>query len=35
MLTRELRVRIDRICDAFRPGGIANPLVVTEQSSYM
>ena len=31
MLTGELRNQIDRICDAFWSGAIANPLEVIEQ----
>jgi type I restriction enzyme M protein len=35
MLTGELRNQIDRIWDAFWAGGIANPLEVIEQITYL
>ena len=35
MLTGEIRSRIDRIWDAFWSGGIANPLEVMEQITYL
>ena len=35
MLTGELRNQIDRIWDAFWSGGIANPLEVIEQITYL
>ena len=35
MLTGELRNKIDRIWDAFWAGGIANPLEVIEQITYL
>src|SRR5437762_9409879 len=35
MLTREIRNQIDRIWDAFWAGGIANPLEVIEQITYL
>ena len=35
MLTGELRGQIDRIWDAFWSGGIANPLEVMEQITYL
>ena len=35
MLTGELRNQIDRIWDAFWSGGIANPLEVLEQLTYL
>src|SRR5688500_6595451 len=35
MLTGEIRNQIDRIWDAFWAGGIANPLEVIEQSTYL
>ncbi len=35
MLTGEIRNQIDRIWDAFRSGGIANPLEVIEQITYL
>jgi HsdM N-terminal domain len=35
MLTGELRNQIDRIWDAFWSGGIANPLEVMEQLTYL
>lgn len=35
VLTGELRNRIDRIWDAFWSGGIANPLEVLEQLTYL
>jgi type I restriction enzyme M protein len=35
MLTGELRGQIDRIWDAFWSGGIANPLEVMEQLTYL
>jgi type I restriction enzyme M protein len=35
MLTGELRNKIDRVWDAFWAGGIANPLEVIEQITYL
>src|SRR5881409_1118974 len=35
MLTGDIRNQIDRICDAFWAGGIANPLEVIEQITYL
>jgi len=35
MLTGDIRSKIDRIWDAFWSGGIANPLTVIEQLSYL
>lgn len=35
MFTGEIRNQIDRIWDAFWSGGIANPLEVIEQSTYL
>ena len=35
MLTGELRGKIDRVWDAFWSGGIANPLEVIEQITYL
>jgi HsdM N-terminal domain len=35
VLTGELKNRIDRIWDAFWAGGIANPLEVMEQITYL
>src|SRR5215217_2237813 len=35
MLTGEIRSQIDRIWDAFWAGGIANPLEVIEQITYL
>src|SRR3954462_15778719 len=35
MLTGEIRNQIDRIWDAFWSGGIANPLEVIEQITYL
>jgi type I restriction enzyme M protein len=35
MLTGELRNQVDRIWDAFRTGGISNPLEVIEQITYL
>src|SRR5436190_19179320 len=35
MLTGELKNQIDRIWDAFWAGGIANPLEVIEQITYL
>src|SRR5712692_8524063 len=35
MLTGELRNQIDRVWDAFWSGGIANPLEVIEQITYL
>src|SRR5205823_13334107 len=35
MLTGEIRNQIDRIWDAFWAGGIANPLEVIEQITYL
>src|SRR4030067_1148792 len=35
MLTGELKSQIDRIWDAFWSGGIANPLEVIEQITYL
>lgn len=35
MLTGEIRNQIDRIRDAFWAGGIANPLEVIEQITYL
>jgi type I restriction enzyme M protein len=35
MLTAEIRNQIDRIWDAFWAGGIANPLEVIEQITYL
>jgi type I restriction enzyme M protein len=35
MITGELKSQIDRIWDAFWSGGIANPLEVMEQQTYL
>lgn len=35
MVTGELKARVDRIWDAFWSGGIANPLEVMEQITYL
>ena len=35
MLTGELRSRIDNVWNAFWAGGIANPLEVIEQITYL
>ena len=35
MITGELKARVDRIWDAFWSGGIANPLEVMEQITYL
>jgi type I restriction enzyme M protein len=35
MVTGEIRNQIDRIWDAFWAGGIANPLEVIEQITYL
>ena len=35
MLTGELRSKVDKIWDAFWSGGIANPLTVIEQITYL
>jgi len=35
MLTGELRSQVDRIWDAFWAGGIANPIEVIEQITYL
>jgi type I restriction enzyme M protein len=35
MLTGEIRNQIDRIWDAFWSGGIANPVDVIEQITYL
>ena len=35
MLTAELRNQIDRIWDSFWSGGIANPIEVIEQITYL
>ena len=35
MLTGELRNQIDRIWDSFWSGGIANPIEVIEQITYL
>lgn len=35
MLTGEIKSQIDRIWDAFWAGGIANPLEVIEQITYL
>lgn len=35
MITGELRAKVDRIWDAFWSGGIANPLEVMEQITYL
>ena len=35
MLTGDIRNRIDRIWDAFWSGGIANPVEVIEQITYL
>ena len=35
MLTGELRSQVDRIWDTFWSGGIANPLEVMEQITYL
>jgi len=35
MLTGELRNQVDAIWDRFRSGGIANPLEVIEQNTYL
>ena len=35
MLTGEIRSQVDRIWDAFWSGGIANPLEVIEQITYL
>ena len=35
MLTGELRSQVDRVWDSFWSGGIANPLEVLEQITYL
>ncbi|MGH3906397.1 MAG: type I restriction-modification system subunit M N-terminal domain-containing protein, partial [Pseudonocardiaceae bacterium] len=35
MITGDLKSKIDRIWDAFWSGGIANPLEVIEQITYL
>jgi type I restriction enzyme M protein len=35
MLTGEIRDQVDRIRDAFRSGGISNPLEAIEQITYL
>ena len=35
MLTGELRNRVDKVWEAFWTGGIANPLTVIEQITYL
>ncbi len=35
MITGEIKSQIDRIWDAFWSGGIANPLEVIEQMTYL
>lgn len=35
MLTGEIRGQVDRLWDAFWSGGIANPLEVIEQITYL
>jgi hypothetical protein len=35
MITGELKASVDRIWDAFWSGGIANPLEVMEQITYL
>jgi hypothetical protein len=35
MITGELRSKVDRLWDAFWSGGIANPLEVIEQITYL
>ncbi|MEA1928816.1 MAG: type I restriction-modification system subunit M N-terminal domain-containing protein [Candidatus Auribacterota bacterium] len=35
MLVQELRSKIDKLRDLFRAGGIANPMAVIEQISYL
>ena len=35
MVTGELRSQIDRIWDSFWSGGIANPLEIIEQITYL
>ena len=35
MITGELKSQVDRIWDAFATGGIANPLTVIEQFTYL
>src|ERR1043166_334969 len=35
MITGELKSRVDRLWDAFWAGGIANPLEVMEQITYL
>jgi type I restriction enzyme M protein len=35
MITGELRNQVDRIWDAFWSGGIANPLEVIDQITYL
>ena len=35
MLTGELKGQVDRVWDSFWSGGIANPLEVLEQSTYL
>ena len=35
MLTGQIRSQVDRIWDAFWSGGIANPLEVIEQITYL
>jgi len=35
MITGELKAKVDRIWDAFWSGGIANPLEVMEQITYL
>ena len=35
MLTGEIRPQIDRVWNAFWTGGLANPLIVIEQMTYL
>lgn len=35
MITRELRAQIDKVWDTFWSGGLANPLLVMEQITYL
>jgi type I restriction enzyme M protein len=35
MITGELKSKVDRLWDAFWAGGIANPLEVIEQITYL
>ena len=35
MITGELKSKVDRVWDAFWSGGIANPLEVIEQITYL